>query len=345
MNIDSDWFYTNCPAIDPHWLEQARVHQNSLTKPPGSLGRLEQLAIDFCGWQSTLKPTCEQIQITVFAADHGIARQGVSAFPQAVTAQMVLNFLAGGAAISVLAKQLNAEFQVVNCGVAEAMADAPGLVNNPIAQGTQDFSQEPAMTKQQCFAALKLGAEQVQNSQLFIGGEMGIGNTSAASAVLSLLLNQPAAATVGPGTGLQQDGIIQKQRWVEHSIARHKPNVETALDVLRCVGGFEIAALVGAYIQSAQRGIPVLVDGFITTAAALIAVKLNPSVRPWLFFSHQSAEPAHQIALQAMDAAPLLSLEMRLGEGSGAAMAVSVIQNALCLHNCMATFQQAGVSQ
>lgn len=345
MHTNSDWFYSDCPKIDALWFDQARRHQNSLTKPPGSLGKLEALAINFCGWQSTLKPTCDQVQITVFAGDHGIAQQGVSAFPQAVTAQMVLNFLAGGAAISVLAKQLKAEFEVVNCGVAEALSDAPGLVNDPIALGTQDFSLGPAMTHEQCLAAMALGAAQVHDSQLFIGGEMGIGNTSAASAIFSVLLNQPATATVGPGTGLQRDGISQKQRIIEQSIELHKPDIHNALDALRCLGGFEIAALVGAYIRSAQRGIPVLVDGFITTAAALVAVKLNPSVRHWLLFSHQSAEPAHRAALESMSATALLALDMRLGEGSGAAMAVPIIQNALRLHNDMATFQQAGVSQ
>ncbi|GHA02432.1 nicotinate-nucleotide--dimethylbenzimidazole phosphoribosyltransferase [Arenicella chitinivorans] len=345
MNTHADWFYTDCPTIEQHWVDQGRSHQDTLTKPPGSLGRLEQIAIEFCGWQSTLSPECERVQISVFAADHGIAQQGVSAFPPAVTAQMVQNFLAGGAAISVLSRHLNAEFHVVNCGVATALADAPTLVNKPIAQGTQDFSFEPAMTELQCHAALALGAQQICNSQLFIGGEMGIGNTSAASAILSLLLNQPSGVTVGPGTGLQHEGITHKQDLIGRAIEHHKPNIRGALDVLRCVGGFEIAALVGAYIQSAQRGIPVLVDGFITTAAALVAVRLNPSTRPWLMFSHQSAEPAHQLALSAMDAVPILSLEMRLGEGSGAAMAVPVIQNALRLHNGMATFQQAGVSQ
>jgi len=262
---------------------------------------------------------------------------------------MVQNFLAGGAAISVLAKELGADFSVVNLGTVSPIEDAPGLHNAPIAASTQDFSLAPAMSHADLTQALEIGRQQLSNSQLsnsqlFIGGEMGIGNTTSASAIYSSLLDLPPEQTVGPGTGIDAQGQAHKAKVIAQAVALHKNSMSDALSVLQHLGGFEIAALTGAYIAAAQQQTPVLVDGFICTAAALLACRINASCRAWMLFSHQSAEPAHISALEALDASPLLNLGMRLGEGSGAAMAVPIIKNALLLHSQMATFADAGVS-
>ena len=334
-------------AVDQYAREQAIQHQCRLTKPPGSLGRLEQLATDFAAWQGCAHPQLAHIDVVVFAGDHGICIHEVSAFPQVVTTQMVANFVAGGAAISVLSTLLKANFNVVNAGVASPLPDCDGLVNRPIGQGTADFTERPAMTHQELEAALLLGREQLEHShaQLFIGGDMGIGNTTSASALYSALLSLGAEESCGPGTGVDAMGIARKHAVINKALLLHQASLCDPFEVLRCLGGYEIAALVGAYIRCAQRGIPILVDGFISTAAALVAEKINPSIRPWLLFAHQSAEPAHRRALDYFKAQPLLNLGMRLGEGSGAAIAVSLIQSALALHNTMATFDQAGVDR
>ena len=274
--------------------------------------------------------------IRIFAADHGVAASGVSAYPQAVTQQMVFNFEAGGAAISVLAREIDADFGVVNLGTIEPTSD----MTHWLAAGTADFTNEPAMTGDQLTSALASGAAQ-PSGQRFIGGEMGIGNTTAASAIIAALLDLDPAAAVGPGTGVDGDALSHKisvvSAWLENHTDREP------LEVLRCLGGFEIAALTGAYVAAAQRGIPSLVDGFICTAAALLACWINPSVRPWLLFGHRSAEPGHAAVLDKLKAEPLLDLGLRLGEGSGAALAVSVLRSALALHSGMATFEQAAV--
>lgn len=341
------WFQKPCPTVDEAYYEQAREHQLRLTKPPGSLGMLEETAISFCAWQQSLQPSCERVQISVFAGDHGVCRQGVSAFPQEVTAQMVLNFINGGAAISVLARQLNADFNVINMGITSAIDDAPTLVNTPLAKGSSDFTREAAMSEQTLFEALSIGRNQLLDSkaQLFIGGDMGIGNTTSASAIYSLLLDLSPEVTAGPGTGVDEAGIRQKQQVLQRAVDLHAEHISSEIDVLRRVGGLEIAGLVGAYIASAQQEIPILVDGFIATAAALLAAQINPSSRDWMMFAHRSAEPAHKHALASLQASPLLDIGMRLGEGSGAGVAVSLIQSALKLHNEMATFANAGVSE
>jgi len=365
------WYTEQASAIDSKLIKQAQAYQAILTKPQGSLGQLETIAEQFCAWQGTLKPSLNNIKIVVFAGDHGVYDQGVSAFPQAVTVQMITNFLEGGAAISVLSRDLLADFSVANMGTALPLPDNytqhPQLLNIDIATGTADLSLQPAMTDDELSQALSAGRScvdvcaethtetyvephvkmPVTNSRtdLFIGGEMGIGNTTSASAIYAALLSLSPAEVVGPGTGVDADGLRRKQRAVEKALACHHAVLDKPYDVLRCLGGLEIAGLVGAYISAAQKGIPVLVDGFICTAAALIAVKLNESVRDWLLFSHQSAEPAHIIALDALRAEPLLQLGLRLGEGSGAALAVPLLKSALSLHNNMATFTAAGVNE
>lgn len=341
------WYLNQAVTINQSDVENAIAHQLTLTKPPGSLGMLEDVAVAFSGFQRAVRPELSNIYISVFAADHGVANQGVSAFPQVVTTEMVKNFATGGAAISVLAKQLNARFEVVNLGTVFDVPNHLHLVDAHIAKGTQDFVVQSAMTEEQLMMALSYGQQaamraQQQGSHLFIGGEMGIGNTTSATAIIAASLSLPVADLVGPGTGLEKEKIPFKQKIIEQGLALHVS--QNPLDILQNLGGFEIAALVGAYIQCAQQGTPVLVDGFISTAAALIAVSINDSIRPWLLFSHESAEPGHQAILKALNAQPLLNIGMRLGEGSGAAVAVSLMQSAIQLNNHMATFESAGVS-
>ncbi len=339
------WFCEAAKTPDKQCIDDALKYQNTLTKPPGSLGELESLAVKFCGYQKTLKPIITKICVRVFAADHGVCAQNVSAFPQIVTTQMIENFVRGGAAISVLSKALDADFAVVNMGIANPLISDDGVIDGVIAAGTKDFTTSAAMTEKECLRALDVGRNVIVPADLFIGGEMGIGNTTAASALYSVLLDIPVQKSVGPGTGLDDEGMSHKEKIIERAIALHADQMDSPLAVLAHLGGFEIAALTGSYIACAQNGIPCLVDGFISTAAALLAEKINPSVKEWFIFSHRSAEPAHQSAIQYFQARPLLDLGMRLGEGSGAAISVPLINNALILHNSMATFDQAGVSE
>lgn len=342
------WFKHEAAHIDQTILQQAQSHQLTLTKPPGALGALEDVAITLAGYQGKIKPGLNRISISIFAGDHGVANKGVSAFPQAVTAEMVKNFAAGGAAISVLAKQLEAQFEVVNMGTVFDVPQHESIVDAKVAPGTQDFSETSAMTSEQLLQALEVGKQAAlraydKGCELFIGGEMGIGNTTSASAIAAAYLSISPADLVGPGTGLDVSKLPFKAQVIEQALALHTSKEPT--DILQNLGGFEIAGLVGAYIQCAQQGTPVLVDGFISSAAALMAVAINASIRPWLMFSHESAEPGHQAILSKLDATPLLNIGMRLGEGSGAAVAVSLMQSAVLLHNQMATFEAAGVSE
>lgn len=342
------WYLENAKSIDSTSEVQAQQYQLTLTKPPGALGQLEQVATRLAGCQGQIHPELSNIYISVFASDHGIAQQGVSAFPQAVTTEMVKNFAQGGAAISVLARQLNAQFEVVNLGTIFPVEAHDQIVDARIGAGTKDFSQEKAMSKTELEQALLAGQSAAlrakqHHSHVFIGGEMGIANTTSASALAAAYLNLAAIELVGPGTGLSADQLPKKAQIIEAAIKRHQAS--TPIEILQCLGGFEIAGLVGAYIACAQQGTPVLVDGFISTAAALMAQAMNPSIQPWLFYSHQSHEPGHIKILDALDAQPLLNIGMRLGEGSGAAVVVSLMQSAVALHNEMATFAQAGVSE
>ena len=348
MLMNNHWLLNPVASINQSIYQQAVEHQQQLTKPPGSLGDLELVAQQFAAWQERLYPAIDMISVVVFAADHGVCAQNISAFPQVVTAQMIANFLSGGAAISVLSRSYNADFSVVNLGTVgclpEHYKNHSQLRSMMIARSTQDFSCDEAMTQKQLYQALDAGKQIVDGltAQLFIGGEMGIGNTTSASAIYAALLNLEASAVVGIGTGIDDAGIARKIHVVNTALDRHCSRQPE--DILRSMGGFEIAALVGSYIACAQKGIPIIVDGFICTAAALLAVAINSGVRDWLLFSHCSAEPAHALALQKLNAKPLLDLGLRLGEGSGAALAVPLIQSALLLHRQMATFQQAGVS-
>ncbi|WP_114240448.1 nicotinate-nucleotide--dimethylbenzimidazole phosphoribosyltransferase [Dyella sp. C9] len=342
------WLLEPCFAIDEESRLLAREHQAQLTKPPGSLGILEGLAIRLAGMQHVVQPSAQRVWITVFAGDHGVAAEGVSAFPQVVTGEMVRNFANGGAAISVLARSLGAMLEVVNLGTVNDPGELPGVRRAIIAPQTHNFCEREAMSVAQLDAALRAGADsaaaaQAAGAHLFIGGEMGIANTTSAAALACALLGESPVMLAGAGTGLDAAGIQHKASVIERALALY-PGDDDALAWLARVGGFEIAALAGAYIAAAQMGTPVLIDGFITTAAALAAVRIQPACREWMFFAHRSRERGHARLLAALEADPLIDLGLRLGEGSGAATAVPLIRLACELHGRMATFAQAGVS-
>ncbi|MGH8181913.1 MAG: nicotinate-nucleotide--dimethylbenzimidazole phosphoribosyltransferase [Steroidobacteraceae bacterium] len=346
MTTDIRWLEDDLRPVDARASEAARARQDTLTKPPGSLGDLEALAIRLAGWQRRECPRMERVHITVFAGDHGIAAEGVSAFPQAVTVEMLRNFARGGAAISVLARSLGAAFEVVNLGTVSQVAG--GAHDTWLGPGTASFAQGPAMTEAQLTAALDAGRRSVERAvaaeaQLYIGGEIGIGNTTAAAALACALLPAEPEALAGPGTGLDAAGVARKAAVIRRSLQRHAAVLGNAAQILRCLGGFEIAALAGAYVRCAQVGLPAVIDGFIATAAALIARRLQPGAQAWWLFSHRSREPGHAALLAALQARPLLELGMRLGEGSGAAMVVPLLRLACDLHGGMATFAEAGV--
>ncbi|MZR64477.1 nicotinate-nucleotide--dimethylbenzimidazole phosphoribosyltransferase [Alcanivorax sp. DP30] len=347
MTSPLPWQQPIATPSDAH-KKSAQVRQGQLTKPAGSLGQLEQIAITMASLQRNHQPSAERINIAVFAADHGVCAEGISLFPQAVTGQMIANFVSGGAAISVMARALNAQLEVINLGTVSPPPLTDGVIDEIIAPGTANLAAQAAMSDAQLQRALLAGDRAAQRAadngcQLFIAGDMGIGNTTSASALACALLGASAHELAGPGTGLDQDGVRHKITVIERALSRHGVSQEP-LGCLASLGGFEIAAIAGAFIGCAVRGIPVLVDGFIVSVAALSALRLRPQLADWLLFAHRSKEPGHQRVLQAMNADPLLDLGMRLGEGSGAAVAVPLIRSACALHNHMATFADAGVS-
>jgi nicotinate-nucleotide--dimethylbenzimidazole phosphoribosyltransferase len=342
------WIEQSCPLPSAEHEERARARQAVLTKPAGSLGVLEDLAIKLASLQTTDRPRAANAPIILFAGDHGVTAQGISAFPSAVTVEMLKNFASGGAAVAVLARELGVPLTVVDAGTLAETPVAGTLAEKP-RRGTRDFSAEPAMTNDELDFALAAGRRAVARAgaaDLMLFGEMGIGNTTSAAAIAAALIPKAPAEIAGAGTGLDAAGIARKVEVIEGALALHrldKPGAD-ARRVLASVGGFEIAALAGAIIAAAQAGRPVLVDGFIVTVAALAATRLNPSCTPWLLFSHRSAERGHAIVLDALSARPVLDLNLRLGEGSGAATALAVLRLACALHNGMATFEEAAVS-
>lgn len=345
-----NWLESPCAAVNLGVAQRAEAHQNTLTKPPGSLGRLEEIALQFAAWQGNDKPSINNIAIRVFAGDHGLCQQNISAFPQSVTAQMIDNFVNGGAAINVLSRFANASFDLINLGTATPPQCLDERKNYSLGPGTADCSTQAAMTEQQLIAAINAGRDIVDElpaCELFIAGEMGIGNTSSASLLYALLLRENVAALAGPGTGLYDTALQHKKLVLTLVQQKHQETVNQsqspALTALQLCGGFEIAAISGAYLRAAQKGIPILVDGFITTAAWYLAWLVQPELKHWSLFAHNSGEPAHQYILQRLNVQALLDLQMRLGEGSGAALAIPLLQQALALHNEMATFKGAGV--
>jgi len=319
------------------------------TKPRGSLGQLESLALQIGRCQNSLTPSLNKPCILIFAGDHGIVEAGVSAYPQSVTAQMISNFLAGGAAISVFARQHNLELLIVDAGVNADLNSHPKLIDAKIGKGTQNFLNTPAMTPEECSKALQAGADQVlrqhENGCNCIGfGEMGIGNSSSAALLMHRLTGLSLVRCVGRGTGLNDGQLLHKVTVLQRALNLHKGATEP-LDVLATFGGFEIAMMVGAYLKAAELGMLILVDGFIAGTALLVAYKLHPQVLDYCVFSHVSSEQGHQALLHQFNAKPLLNLELRLGEGSGIALAYPLVQSAAVFLNEMATFAEAGVDR
>ncbi len=337
------------------WLARSRAHLDVLTKPLGSLGLLEDMAAQMVSIRQEDFTEPLQKAVYVFAADHGITAEGVSAYPSEVTHQMVLNFLAQGAAVNVLAKLHDVTMNVVDVGVNADFGGATGLLDRKVRRGTRNMLREAAMSDEEMAQALRVGLELAAEAKtrgycLLALGEMGIGNTTAASAITAALTKNAVELVTGKGTGLNADALAHKRQVLEAVIIKHFGNPETTskpdpLDVLRRVGGLEIAAMTGLVLGAARNRIAVVVDGFISTAAAALAFAIEPRVSGYLFAGHQSAEPGHRVLLEYVGLKPILSLNMRLGEGTGAVLAMPIIESAMALYNQMATFASAGVSE
>jgi len=336
--------------VETFWIQRAEAQQLQLTKPPGSLGRLEEIANRICAIQKTLAPVVRCPSIYVFAADHGVCAEGVNPYPPEVTAQMVVNFLSGGAAINVLARIGGASLNVIDVGVAGGIPPRDGLISRRVANGTNNFCCEPAMSRDDAVAALAVGmdcAEHAVNAgSTVIGvGEMGIGNTTVASAICSAITGLSPEATCGRGTGADDACLSRKISAVDRACALHLPYIKDTVDLLSRLGGLEIAAMCGACVGAARRRCAVLVDGFIATAAAAVAVQLNVNVRDYLFSAHRSTEPGQAALLEYLRLRPLLDLEMRLGEGTGTALAIPLVRAGVEAFTGMASFASAGVSE
>jgi nicotinate-nucleotide--dimethylbenzimidazole phosphoribosyltransferase len=337
------------------WLARARAHLDVLTKPLGSLGVLEDIAARMVSIRQEDFAEPLRKSVYVFAADHGVTVEGVSAYPSEVTRQMVLNFLADGAAINVLAKLHDVEMNVVDVGVNADFNDVDGLLNHKVRKGTRNMLREAAMSDAEMGEALDIGIQlaaeaKAKGQSLLAVGEMGIGNTTAASAITSILTGEPVMLVTGKGTGLDEAAQSHKRQVLEAVVEKHFGDVESGtspdpLEVLRCVGGLEIAAMTGLILGSARCGVAVVIDGFISTAAAAIAFAMEPRAREYLFAGHQSEEPGHRVLLDYLGLKPILLLNMRLGEGTGAVLAMPIIESAMALYNQMATFASAGVSE
>lgn len=343
------WWLEACKKPSLEAKQAAEARQLQLTKPTGSLSELERIAVSLASLQCVEKPNIDLPWICIFAGDHGVMAENISAYPQAVTRQMLQNFASGGACISVIAKEYHAVLQVIDCGSVGEAYEYEGVERHCIMQGTANFATQAAMTEEQCMQALELGKQSADkalanNASIYVAGEMGIGNTCSASAVACLLLNETAEKLTGVGTGIRAEQLEHKKQVIDQALSLHKNNVKNdAFKILCAVGGLEVAAMAGAYIRCAQIGLPIVVDGFISTASALIAVRMNSDVREWMLFGHQSAEYGHRRLLDELQAEPLLKLNLRLGEGSGAGVALGLIKLACSLHNNMATFAEAAV--
>ncbi len=341
-------------SIDPVDMSMDDVVQkrlDSLTKPPGSLGRLEDIVKALVRITGQNPPKIERKTIFIMAADHGIAREGVSAFPAEVTPQMVYNFLSGGAAINVLALHAGCETKVVDMGVNHIFENAKDLIDKKVNMGSKNFAKEPAMTEEELAKALNAGIELAEEAATLQGGvdilgtgDMGIANTTPSTALFCALLGFLPEDITGPGTGLDENGVNRKAQVIKKALDKHSP-FASPFDALMKVGGFEIAGLTGLILGAAKRRVPVVVDGFISTAAAAVAIKAQPNVREKLFFAHTSQERGHAAVLEKLGAKPIVDLGMRLGEGTGAAIAIPIIEGAVKIYNDMATFQSAGVSE
>jgi nicotinate-nucleotide--dimethylbenzimidazole phosphoribosyltransferase len=335
--------------VDQSWLTAARKRQLALTKPPGSLGRLEEIANRLAAIQRTVRPRITGKRIYVVAGDHGVTTEGVSAYPSEVTAQMVDNFLRGGAAINVLARSGGIEVRVVDAGVDADLSDREELIHAKVVRGTANFAVGPAMTRAEAEACVAAGIELASVAasdgiQLLGIGEMGIGNTTSASAITAVLLGLDPETVTGRGTGIDDEGLAHKIAVIRRAVEINKPDASDAIEVLAKVGGAEIGVMAGIVLGAAANHLPVVADGFISTTAAALALTLQPNVRDYLFNGHRSAERGHAALIDLIGEQPVLDLSMRLGEGTGAALAMHVIESAAKLLSEMATFADAGVS-
>ncbi|MFD7524238.1 nicotinate-nucleotide--dimethylbenzimidazole phosphoribosyltransferase [Paenibacillus chitinolyticus] len=329
--------------------DAASVHLDNLTKPPGSLGKLEDMARQLAGITGEVMPDMSRKAIVVMAADHGVCEEGVSAFPQEVTRQMVMNFLQGGAAVNVLARHAGAEVVCVDIGV-NADLEHPDLLSRKVRKGTANMAREAAMTREEALQAIRAGIEVAdglagRGVRVLATGEMGIGNTTASSALLSVLGGIAVEDAVGRGTGIDDARWLHKQEVVRRAIEVNKPDADDALDVLAKVGGLEIAGLTGVILGAAKNACPVVIDGFISSAAALVASRLAPESQPYMIASHQSHEQGHGRMLEAVGLGPMLHMDMRLGEGTGAALCFTLMDAAGKIMREMASFESAGVSR
>ncbi len=336
--------------VDRGLIPAVEAHLDDLTKPPKSLGRLEELALRYCLATNTAQPSLGRKKIFCFAGDHGVADEGVSAFPKSVTPQMVRNMLAGGAAVNVLSRHAGAELEVVDMGVDDPLEDAPGLCRRKIRGGTSNIAVGPAMSVDEARRALDAGIQLACDAadagvRLVGTGEMGIANTTPSTALFAALLGCPVEAVTGRGTGVDDRGLQRKIAVVNRALQVNRERLTDPLSTLAALGGFEIAGICGMVIGAASRRLPVVVDGFISTAGALAAVRLRPEITDYLFFSHLSQEKGHRQVLEAFDTRPILDLGMRLGEGTGAALAMLVIEGAVKVYTEMATFSSARVSR
>ncbi|NEV63118.1 nicotinate-nucleotide--dimethylbenzimidazole phosphoribosyltransferase [Thiorhodococcus minor] len=350
MSTDVSWVHAPCHPIDSEAAEAARQRQDQLTKPQGSLGRLEEMAIRLAGMQATASPSVDPVQILQFVSDHGVAAEGVSLFPQEVTIQMLRNIARGGAAVSVMAEAIGARMEIFDIGIATDPGPVEGVISARLGAGSGNIAREPAMTEAQLADALALGRTAVERAldngaRLIVCGEMGIGNTTPATALSCALLELEPHELTGPGTGLSAEGVARKTQVVAQALALHAASEQSPLELLRRLGGFDTAASTGAFIAAAQHGLPILVDGFIISSAALAAVRINPDTRHWMLFSHSSAEPGHRRMMEALGGDPYLNLGLRLGEATGAAAVVPLLRLACTIHRKMATFGEAGVSE
>jgi len=335
--------------LDQVAMRAARERQETLTKPKDSLGRLEELSIQMAGITGSLTPKIDDKLVLVMAGDHGVVAEGVSAYPREVTPQMVLNILHGGAAINVLARHVGARVVAADLGMAVDLPSQPGLVVAKIGYGTGNIASGPAMTRQQALASLEAGVrvflEQLKGGVDILGtGEMGIGNTTPSTAIAAAFSGYPVEELTGYGTGVDQAGFQRKVATIQRALQVNHPDPRDGVDVLAKVGGFEIGGLVGAILAAAANRCPVVIDGFISTAAAMIAVSLAPLTRDYLIAAHTSVERGHQVMMEWLGVRPLLDLQMRLGEGTGAALAMSLVEAACKVLREMATFAEAGVS-
>ena len=336
--------------LDQKAMAAALARQDMLTKPQGSLGRLEKLSIQIAGITGQERPHLQHKVVTVMAGDHGVVAEGVSAFPQAVTSQMVLNFLRGGAAINTLSKHVGARVVIVDMGVALSMEAHPQLVSRKVALGTSNIAKGPAMTRDQAVESILSGVEIVEEEiarglDILATGDMGIGNTTPSAAIACVVTGKSASEIVGRGTGVDDSGLHRKILAVESALKVNQPNPCDGLDILSKVGGFEIGGLAGAILGAAANHRPVVIDGFISTAAAIIAATIVPQVKDYLIAAHCSQELGHRLMMEWLGLTPLLDMQMRLGEGTGAALAMSIVEASCKILDEMATFDEAGVSE